>query len=155
MAPCAPDDPESVSVIAFIVRRLILLIPVLIGVSLLTFLISRIIPADPARMIAGPHAGPAQVEAVRHAYGLDRPLWQQYTTYMGGLLHGDMGTSLHTQRPVRDDLGDFLPATIELTLTAMFFTIALGIPLGVLSAVYRDRWLDTLARLFSISGVSI
>ncbi|HZS88834.1 MAG TPA: ABC transporter permease [Chloroflexota bacterium] len=155
MAPCAPDDPESVSVIAFIVRRLILLIPVLIGVSLLTFLISRIIPADPARMIAGPHAGPAQVEAVRHAYGLDRPLWQQYTTYMGGLLHGDLGTSFHTQRPVRDDLGDFLPATLELTLAAMAFTIVVGILLGVLAATNRDGWIDNLTRLLSVTGVSM
>jgi peptide/nickel transport system permease protein len=142
-------------VIAFIVRRLILLIPVLIGVSLLTFLISRIIPADPARMIAGPHAGPAQVAAVRHAYGLDRPLWQQYTSYMGGLLQGDLGTSFHTQRAVRDDLGDFLPATLELTLASMALTIVVGILLGVLSAVNRDGWIDNLTRLFSVTGVSL
>jgi peptide/nickel transport system permease protein len=142
-------------VIAFILRRLALLIPVLIGVSLLTFTLSHVVPGDPARLVAGPHASEAQVAATRHAFGLDRPLWRQYFTYIGNLLHGDLGNSLHTQRPVRDDLGDFLPATIELTLAAMILTILLGIPLGVLAAVYRDRWIDTVTRLFSISGVSI
>jgi peptide/nickel transport system permease protein len=142
-------------VIAFILRRLVLVIPVLVGVSLLTFILSHVVPGDPARLVAGPHAGPAQLAATRHAFGLDQPVWRQYFTYMGNLLHGDLGTSLHTQHPVRDDLGAFLPATIELTLAAMFLTILIGIPLGVLAAVHQDRWIDTVTRLFSISGVSI
>src|SRR5436305_3792326 len=104
---------------SFIVRRVVLLIPVLFGVSILTFVISHIVPADPARLIAGPHASAAQVASTRHAFGLDRPLPQQYLSYMGDLFHGDLGISLHTQRPVRTDLGDFLPDTLELTSTAM------------------------------------
>lgn len=142
-------------VAGLILRRLVLLLPVLIGVSLFTFTLSHVVPSDPARLIAGPHASPSEVASVRHAFGLDRPLWRQYFTYMGNLLHGDLGESLHTQRPVRDDLGDFLPATVELTSTAMLLTLAIGIPLGVLSAVFRGRWLDNLTRLFSVSGVSI
>lgn len=142
-------------VAGLILRRLVLLLPVLIGVSLVTFTLSHVVPSDPARLIAGPHASPSEVASVRHAFGLDRPLWRQYFTYMGNLLHADLGESLHTQRPVRDDLGDFLPATVELTSTAMLLTLAIGIPLGVLSAVFRGRWLDNLTRLFSVSGVSI
>lgn len=142
-------------VAGLILRRLVLLIPVLVGVSLFTFTLSHVVPSDPARLVAGPHASPSEVASVRHAFGLDRPLWRQYFTYMGDLLHGDLGESLHTQRPVRDDLGDFLPATVELTSTAMLLTLAIGIPLGVLSAVFRGRWLDNLTRLFSVSGVSI
>lgn len=139
----------------FILRRLILLLPVLLGVSVLTFVMSHVIPGDPARLIAGPHASNAQVQATRRAFGLDRPLWQQYLTYMGDLVRGDLGTSLHTQRPVRTDLAQFLPATIELTAAAMLITVAGGIILGVIAAVFQDRWPDNLIRLVTISGVSI
>ncbi len=140
---------------SFILRRLVLLVPVLFGISILTFVMSHVIPGDPARLIAGPHASEAQVQATRHAFGLDRPLWQQYVTYMDDLFHGNLGTSLHTQRPVRNDLSDFLPATIELTLAAMVITVVGGIILGVIAAVFRDHWPDNVIRLFAISGVSI
>jgi peptide/nickel transport system permease protein len=140
---------------SYILRRIVLLIPVLFGVSILTFVISHVVPVDPARLIAGPHASEAQVLSTRHAFGLDRPLWQQYVTYIGDLFHGDLGTSLHTQRPVRNDLADFLPATLELTITAMIITVIGGIGLGVMAAAFRDRWPDNVIRLFSISGVSL
>jgi peptide/nickel transport system permease protein len=140
---------------SFIARRIVLLIPVLFGVSILTFAVSHIVPADPARLIAGPHASAAQVESTRRAFGLDRPLPQQYLSYIGDLLHGDLGISLHTQRPVRDDLSDFLPATLELTLTAMLVTVVGGIALGVLAAASRDGWPDNIIRLFAVSGVSM
>lgn len=139
----------------FILRRLVLLIPVLFAISILTFVMSHVIPGDPARLIAGPHASEVQVQATRHAFGLDRPLWQQYVTYMDDLIHGNLGSSLHTQRPVRSDLADFLPATIELTLAAMVITVVGGIILGVIAAVFRDHWPDNVIRLFAISGVSI
>jgi peptide/nickel transport system permease protein len=106
-------------VLQLIARRLLLLIPVLLGISVLTFVLSHVVPGDPARLIAGPHAGQAQVDATRRAFGLDRPLWMQYVSYMAGLAHGDMGVALHTQRHVSDDLRAFLPATMELALAAM------------------------------------
>jgi peptide/nickel transport system permease protein len=139
----------------FIARRLILLVPVLIGVSLITFTVSHVVPADPARLIAGPRASASQVSSVRHAFGLDQPLWRQYFTYMGNLAHGNLGISFHTQRPVRDDLADFLPATVELTIAAMLLTIGIGVPLGVVSAVLRDRWIDYLSRVITVLGVSM
>lgn len=89
-------------------RRAIFLAGVLLGVSILTFLLSHVVPTDPARLLAGPHATNAQLLEIRHHYGLDRPLVVQYVSYLGDLLHGDLGTSLHTQRPVADDLNQFL-----------------------------------------------
>ena len=138
-----------------IARRLLLLIPVLIGISVLTFVLSHVVPGDPARLIAGPHAGTAQVQATRRAFGLDRPLWVQYGSYMAGLLHGDMGVALHTQRPVATDLRAFLPATVELSLAAMVLAILLGVPLGTLAAVQRNRALDHLTRVLALGGVSM
>ena len=136
-------------------RRLLLMVPVLFGVSLLTFVLSHVVPGDPARMLAGTHAGAAQVQTVRHSYGLDRPLPVQYWLYMSNLLHGDLGTALHTQRSVSDDLRAFLPATLELGLAAMFLAVILGVPLGVLAAVSRNRWPDHASRLLALSGVSL
>jgi peptide/nickel transport system permease protein len=136
-------------------RRLLLLVPVLIGVSLLTFVLSHVVPGDPARLLAGTHAGPAQVQSVRHSYGLDRPLPVQYWLYISNLLHGDMGTALHTQRNVGEDLRSFLPATLELGLAAIALAVVIGMPLGVLAAVTRNRWPDHATRLLALSGVSL
>jgi|SRR5579875_1515807 len=141
--------------LAYIVRRLVLLVPILFGVSILTFIVSHVVPGDPARLIAGPHASASQVASVRHAYGLDQPLWRQYFVYMGDLFHGNLGVSLHTQRPVRDDLSNFLPATVELTAAAMLITIVFGIPLGIVAALTRGRWTDAVIRLLSTLGVSM
>lgn len=139
----------------FISRRLALLVPVLLGISVLTFVLSHVMPGDPARLIAGPHAGPAQVAATRRAFGLDKPFWTQYGTYMLGLVHGDMGISLHTQRPVGVDLRAFLPATLELALAAMILAIVVGVPLGTLAAVRRNRAVDHLTRVLALCGVSM
>jgi peptide/nickel transport system permease protein len=136
-------------------RRLLLLAPVLFGVSLLTFVLSHVVPGDPARLLAGTHAGPAQVQSVRHSYGLDRPLPAQYWAYISNLLHGDLGTALHTQRGVGTDLRDFLPATLELGLAAMVLAVALGIPLGVFASVGRNRLPDHFTRLLALGGVSM
>lgn len=141
--------------IALISRRLALLLPVLFGVSLLTFLLSHVVPGDPARMLAGIHAGAAQVQAVRHSYGLDRPLPAQYWAYISNLLHGDLGVALHTQRGVGTDLRDFLPATLELGLAAMLIAVLIGIPLGTLAAVGRNRFPDHFSRLLALGGVSL
>src|SRR5262245_33685896 len=102
----------------FLVRRLLLLVFVIWGISLITFVLARVVPTDPARLIAGPRASPEAVEVVRKDYGLDLPLTEQYLRYMRGLLRGDLGRSFSSRRLVIEDLRDFFPATIELTLAA-------------------------------------
>lgn len=135
-------------------RRLILLVFVVFGVSVVTFAISHMIPGDPARMMAGDRATNEIVENMRHQLGLDRPLWEQYLTYVGQLARGDFGISIRTGRPVIDDLLRFFPATIELAIVALLFAVAAGIPLGVISAVAKDRWIDQIARTISVTGIS-
>jgi peptide/nickel transport system permease protein len=132
-----------------------LLVFVLLGVSVLTFFISHVVPSDPARLAAGPHASAEQVQQLRRQLGLDRPLPEQYWMYMSGLLRGDFGYSLFSRRPVVEDLRDYFPATVELTVAAMLICLIVGIPLGVLSAVHKDRLLDHLARVVCIGGVGI
>jgi peptide/nickel transport system permease protein len=139
----------------FLIWRLVLLIPTVIGLSLLTFIISRVVPADPAKLAAGPRATPEMVETIREKYGLNDSLVQQYFDYVRGLLHGDFGESILTQHKVSSDLADRFPATLELVLAAMFLAVAIGVPLGVLSAIYQNRWPDQIARLFAVSFVSI
>jgi peptide/nickel transport system permease protein len=139
----------------YLVRRLILLVFVVLGMSLITFSLTHLVPGNPARLIAGQRATQDQVEAVIRKYGLDRPLIEQYTTYMSGLLQGDFGKSMTTRRPVNDDISQFLPATIELTLCAVILTGVFGIPLGLLAAVNRGRIVDHVIRIFTIAGVSM
>lgn len=139
----------------FLVRRFILLIFVLLGVSLLTFAISHVIPSDPARQAAGPHATSEQVMVLRKKFGFDRPLPEQYWIYMTGLLRGDMGLSLYSRRPVAEDMQAYFPATVELTAAAMVFCLLVGFPMGVLSAVYKDRLLDHISRVICIGGVGL
>jgi peptide/nickel transport system permease protein len=139
----------------FLIRRISLLVFVLLGVSVLIFTISHVIPSDPARQAAGPHATTEQVDLLRKKFGFDRPLPEQYWIYMTGLLHGDLGFSLYSRRPVADDIKAYFPATMELTTVAMLICLLLGIPLGVLSAVYKDRFLDHLSRVICIGGVGL
>jgi peptide/nickel transport system permease protein len=141
--------------IRLIVRRLIFLVFVLFGLSLITFGLSHIVPGDPARLMAGPRASRSAVEKIRERYGLNDPLPQQYVAYVRGLLHGDLGTSFTTRRPVGEDLKRFLPATIELGMIAFILATLIGIPLGVVSSVSRDRLPDHIARFISISGLAL
>lgn len=136
-------------------RRLVLLVFVVIGVTIVTFVISHMIPGDPARLMAGERASRELVENMRQQLGLDRPLYEQYLTYVADLARGDFGISIRTRRPVADDLVRFFPATIELAVTALVFAIAVGIPLGVISAVYKDRPIDHLTRTVSVAGISM
>lgn len=138
-----------------IVRRLILLVFVMIGVSMVTFTISHLIPADPAIYAAGNGATPEQIQALRHEMGLDLPPVEQYVRYITGLLHGDFGTSILTRQSVLTDLKTFLPATIELVVIAYIFMAILGLAAGVLSAVYSRRWGDYLSRIPIIAGTGI
>lgn len=139
----------------FIVRRLFLMVLVLIGMSIITFSLSRLVPGNPARLLAGPHARQEQVDALAARYKLGGPVLEQYTAYMSGLLHGDLGLSVTTRRPVAEDLAQFLPATIELTATAFLITVLVGIPLGVISAVRRGSAVDYASRVFAVAGVSL
>src|SRR5437870_11086996 len=141
----------------YIARRVLLMAVAAIGVTLISFVISHAVPADPIVSNLGQQASqrPEIVAAFRAKWGLDRPLHQQYLTFLRGVGTGDFGISINTRRPVARDLGQFLPATIELSIVAIVFAIAVGLPLGVLSALYRDGPIDHLARLVSLVGVSI
>src|SRR5579884_3457177 len=112
---------------AYLVRRLFLMVGVLFGVGTVTFLLSHVVPADPAVQLAGgPRATPAEIAAVRHSLGLDQPLIVQYATYLNGLVHGDLGTSYNTHHTVLHDLGLYLPATVELALYAWLLAAVVG-----------------------------
>lgn len=138
----------------YILRRLFLLIPVLLGVLVLVFTISYVIPTDPARVWAGGlHARPEQVELLRERYHLNDPLYIQIYYYLDGLLHGDLGISASTRRPVMDDLKAFFPATFELAIFSFIISLA-GIPFGVVSALKRNKMLDHVSRVFSLAGAS-
>jgi peptide/nickel transport system permease protein len=138
-----------------ILRRLAFLVLVLLGLALITFFLSHVVPADPARLYAGPRASAAAVQQIRHQFGLDQPLPTQFYNYVTGLLHGDFGYSLTTHRAVGSDLTDKLPATIELTITAILMILLIGIPLGVLSAVKPGSIMDHIGRAVSITGVAL
>ena len=141
--------------VRLIVRRLIFLVFVLFGLSVITFGLSHVIPGDPARLMAGPRASRSAVEKLREKYGHNDPVPVQYVTYVSNIAHGDFGMSFTTRRPVSQDLKRYLPATAELGLCAFVLATAIGIPLGVLSAVKRDKWPDHLARFISISGLAL
>ncbi len=127
---------------------------VVTGVCVITFIISHLIPGDPARLLAGDRASDEIVQHIREQLGLNLPLWQQFLRYVEQLLHGDLGTSIRTGRPVLEDLKTYFPATLELACCALLIALLAGIPLGVLSAVYKNRWLDHLVRLLALTGIS-
>jgi peptide/nickel transport system permease protein len=140
--------------LTFLARRLLLVIPTLIGLSILLFVISRLLPGDPIALAAGPQASPAEIAALRAQFGLDQPVWVQYLRYVTGLLHGDLGRSVMTQRPVAADLLTFLPATIELVVVALFLAVVIGVPCGLLAAVWRNGPFDYFARFLSLFSLS-
>ncbi len=131
-----------------------MMVLVLIGITIVTFLLSRVVPTDPARLIAGPRASAEGVANVRREYGLDLPLWQQYWRYMVNLSRLDFGKSFHSLRPVAQDLADFLPATAELTFAALLFAVVFGNAIGVISAIWQNSLADHLGRLIAIGGLS-
>jgi ABC-type dipeptide/oligopeptide/nickel transport system permease component len=138
-----------------IVRRVLWMPPTLFGLVLIVFSVSHVIPSDPARVMAGENASAEQVQVLRHKYGLDLPLPQQFLRYVGDVATGSMGTSLFTQRPVAEDLWSRLPATLELALYAIVIAVALGVPLGVVAALRRNSWLDHLVRVVTITGLAM
>ena len=139
----------------FILRRILLLIPILLGLSVLIFLFIRLLPGDPAGAILGERATPENIARVRVALGLDLPLHEQYFDYLFGLFRGDLGRSFLTNRDVVDDFLQRFPATIELTLSAMVIALAFGIPLGLITAKRRGSWVDQFGTVISLVGISI
>ena len=140
---------------AFLARRIVGIAAVMVGVSVITFAISHVIPADPAVAALGDHATADQIGAFRAEYHLDRPLAEQYVIYVNGLLHGDLGKSIRTRRSVADDLKDAFPATIELSFAALLIAVVLGIPAGVWSALARGRLPDLVVRVLALAGGSL
>jgi peptide/nickel transport system permease protein len=142
---------------AFIARRVLLMVVAALGVTLISFVISHAVPADPIVSNLGQQASqrPEVVAAFKQRWGLDRPLHEQYLAFVGNLAHGDLGTSINTRRPIMTDVSQFLPATVELSTVAILFALIIGLPLGTVAALYRDGPIDHLARLVSLVGVSI
>lgn len=141
----------------YIVRRLLGIVLTLIGVTIITFVVAHLVPADPVVSALGQKAAdnPEIVAAYRQRWGLDQPLYIQYFTYMGNLLQGDMGTSLTTRRPVATDLATYFPATIELATVAIIISALIGVFTGIWAAWRRGSWFDNAARAGSLLGVSI
>ncbi len=141
--------------IRYVLRRLLWLVVVVLGMTLLTFVVTHLIPADPAKAAAGLDATADQIERAKEDLGLNRPLPEQYLIYLRNLATGDLGTSIVTKRPVRDDLRDYLPATIELALAAFLVVVALGIPLGIAAASRRGGAVDIITRFLSTVWVAM
>lgn len=139
----------------YIIRRLLAVIPTLLGATIIVFLFIHLIPGDPASAMLRENAPIEVAERIRQDLGLDKPLYEQYLIYMGKLVRGDLGRSLVTKNPVIDDLANRIPATAELSLFAMLVAITIGIPAGMLSAVRRNSLIDTVSMLFSLTGVSM
>ncbi|MBI4589717.1 MAG: ABC transporter permease [Candidatus Rokubacteria bacterium] len=139
----------------YLVHRLLLVIPTLFGVTLITFALTYLLPGNPALVKAGPLATPEYLAEMERKMGLDQPVHVQYWRYLRGLLRGDLGESATTGRPVLEDFFQRIPATLELTLASLLIAAAIGIPLGVLSAVYRDTPVDHLSRLAGVAGVAM
>lgn len=138
--------------LGLVARRLILVIPVLIGVTVITFAITRSVPGDPARAIAGPYADQQTISNVRAEWKLDDPLVSQYLAYLGRLVQGDLGTSIQTRHAVAEDIGTRLPATLELAFVALLMMLLIGITMGVVAAAQRNRPADHVARFVVVLG---
>jgi peptide/nickel transport system permease protein len=140
----------------FVVRRLLLLVPILLGLSILLFLWIRALPGGPAESILGERATPEAIEQIERIYGLDRPIHEQYLKYLENLVvNRDLGTSISSRRPVTEEIGRRFPATIELALAAMVFAIVLGIPLGFFAAKRYGSVFDHASLVTSLIGISI
>src|SRR6201990_2533706 len=138
-----------------ILKRLLLAIPSLIGVVIVTFLLTRALPGDPAAYFAGPAATKEAVEQIRKKLGFDKPLIEQFFRYSADLAHGDLGNSLTTGQPVAAEIRNRLPASAELTLLGLIFSVAIALPLGVLAAPPPGSWLASLFRITTTAGVSL
>jgi peptide/nickel transport system permease protein len=141
--------------VRFVVRRLLLLIPILVGLSILVFLWIRALPGSPATTLLGERATPEAVAAIEEQYGLNKPIWTQYWAYAQNWLQLDFGNSITSRRPVVDEFLERFPATVELAVAAMLFSVAIGIPLGFLAAKKYGTWIDQFSLAASLLGISI
>ncbi|HVX75266.1 MAG TPA: ABC transporter permease [Bradyrhizobium sp.] len=138
-----------------IAKRLMTVVPTLIGVVIVTFLLTRVLPGDPAVYFAGPAATPQSIAEIRKSLGLDRPLPDQFIRYVDDLAHGNFGNSLSTGRPVATEIASRLPASAELTLSGLFLAIIIAVPLGIFAAVKQGSLIDHLCRIIATAGVSL
>jgi len=138
----------------FLIRRLCFAVVTLFAVLTLVFLLVRIVPGDPAQVILGDQASREAIDAMRARLGLDRPVWQQYLTFLGGAVRGDWGVSMVTGRPVIEEVLKVLPWTLELTFVSLILGTLIGVPLGVWAAINRNRFVDYASRISSLLGLS-
>ena len=141
--------------VGYLLRRLALAAVTLVGVVVAVFIMTHLLPSDPAALRAGPLASEELIAQYRREMGLDQPLYVQFADYARDLLRGDLGNSWRTEQPVRDELGQRLPATLELAATALAFAMLIGLSLGILSAMYFGKWIDHAARVFATLGASL
>jgi peptide/nickel transport system permease protein len=140
----------------FVLRRLVASIPVVIGITIVAFLLIHLVPGDPAQaMLFGSNASPEQIDQLRNQLGLTQPLWQQYLDFVGQLLHGNLGTSYVTHNPVAYELVSRTPSTLALTGTAMLVAVVVGVPLGLVAGIRPNSVLDNVARFVSFVGVAV
>jgi peptide/nickel transport system permease protein len=142
-------------IIVYILKRLLVTIPVLFGMSLLVFSLIHMVPGDPARVMLGLTATPENIKTLRDQLGLDRPLWQQYLDWVWNILHGDLGTDFRSHEPLTDMLLARLPVTLELTVLAVIISVLIAIPLGVLAAARRRGPADVAGSAISLVGISV
>ncbi|MCL6640091.1 MAG: ABC transporter permease [Candidatus Rokubacteria bacterium] len=143
------------SYVGYALRRVGLMVLVVFGVTLITFFLTHVVPVNPVIAYVGDHAPPSVAAAVARQMGLTRPLPVQYGVYVWNLLHGNLGISIANQQPVGYDIGLYLPATVELSTAAILVVIVLGLSTGILSALWRNTWVDQVVRVFALSGVSL
>lgn len=139
----------------YLLRRLLLIVPALFGLLVLTFVMLRVVPTDPAAALAGENSTAEQIEAIRKTYGFDKPIYVQFWVYLKQVVTGDFGTSLYTNRPVADDIKLFLPATLELTMTALTFAAVMGVLIGTLAAVWHNSPFDHTVRIVTVAGLAV
>src|SRR5256714_3569596 len=139
----------------YILRRLAQMIPITFGIFTLVFSLIHLIPGDPAIQIAGENARPEDVQQVRHAIGLAQPLGRQYVNYLRNIAHGDLGRSFQTNESVSVQIRQRYPATMQLAFGAMLVALVVAFPLGIISAIHRNSWIDNVARFFALIGVSM
>jgi peptide/nickel transport system permease protein len=148
-------QPKAEAMLTYIVKRVVGVIPVLLCVSMLVFGFLRMIPGDPALIMLGERATQENINRVREQLGLNKPLHEQYLTFLGNALRGDLGRSVLRQEAVGEQIVRRFPATLELTLAAILIALVIGIPAGIISAVRRGTWFDTISMLVALSGVSM
>ena len=142
-------------ILIYALKRIALLLPILLGISVITFFITHVLPGDPLYILLSPYAKEEDVQKARVELGLDRPLYVQYGIYIRNVLQGDLGYAYRTRQPVIEDLKERVPATFELTIISLCLAVLIGLPLGIRAAVNRDKWFDHVIRVVSVGGVSI